>query len=29
VRETLGAFKRPGADLIRSYFARDMIREGF
>jgi porphobilinogen synthase len=29
VRETLGAFKRAGADLILSYFARDVIREGF
>ncbi len=28
VRETLGAFKRAGADLILSYFARDVIREG-
>ena len=28
-RETLGAFKRAGADLILSYFARDVIREGF
>ena len=29
VRETLGAFKRAGADAILSYFARDVIREGF
>ncbi len=29
VRETLGAFKRAGADLILSYFARDVIRGGF
>lgn len=29
VRETLGAFKRAGADLILSYFARDVIREGW
>lgn len=29
VRETLGAFKRAGADLILSYFARDIAREGF
>ena len=29
VRETLGAFKRAGADLILSYFARDISREGF
>ena len=29
VRETLGAFKRAGADLILSYFARDVIKEGF
>ncbi|MBV9539477.1 MAG: porphobilinogen synthase [Acidisphaera sp.] len=29
IRETLGAFKRAGADLILSYFARDVIREGF
>ncbi|HEX5325273.1 MAG TPA: porphobilinogen synthase [Acetobacteraceae bacterium] len=28
VRETLGAFKRAGADLILSYFAREVIREG-
>jgi porphobilinogen synthase len=27
VRETLGAFKRAGADLILSYFARDIARE--
>jgi len=29
VRETLGAMKRAGADLILSYFARDVVREGF
>ncbi len=29
VRETLGAFKRAGADLILSYFARKVIRAGF
>ena len=29
VRETLGAFKRAGADLILSYFARNVIREGW
>ncbi|HSU06288.1 MAG TPA: porphobilinogen synthase [Acetobacteraceae bacterium] len=29
VRETLGAFKRAGADLILSYFARTVIRDGF
>ena len=29
VRETLGAFKRAGADMILSYFARDVVREGF
>jgi porphobilinogen synthase len=29
VRETLGAFKRAGADLILTYFARDIAREGF
>jgi len=29
VRETLGSIKRAGADLILSYFARDVIREGF
>jgi porphobilinogen synthase len=28
VRETLGSFKRAGADLILTYFARDMAREG-
>ena len=28
VRETLGAFKRAGADLILSYFTRGLIREG-
>ena len=29
VRESLGAFKRAGADVILSYFARDMARAGF
>jgi len=29
VRETLGSFKRAGADLILTYFARDIAREGF
>jgi porphobilinogen synthase len=29
VRETLGAFKRAGADLIMTYFARDIARDGF
>jgi porphobilinogen synthase len=29
VRETLGAFKRAGADLILSYFAMDIARQGF
>jgi porphobilinogen synthase len=29
VRETLGAIKRAGANLILSYFARDIAREGF
>jgi porphobilinogen synthase len=29
VRETLGAFKRAGADLILSYFARDIARQGW
>ena len=29
VRETLGAFKRAGADLILTYFTRDLVREGF
>lgn len=29
VRETLGAFKRAGANLILTYFARDIAREGF
>ena len=29
VRESLGAFKRAGADLILTYFARDVVREGF
>ena len=28
VRETLGAFKRAGADLILSYFSRDIARQG-
>lgn len=28
VHETLGAFKRAGADLILTYFARDVIRAG-
>ena len=28
VRESLGAFKRAGADLILTYFARQVIREG-
>lgn len=28
VHETLGAFKRAGADLIISYFARDIARQG-
>ena len=28
VREALGAFKRAGADLILSYFARQVLREG-
>ncbi len=28
MRESLGAFKRAGADLILSYFARDVAREG-
>ncbi len=28
VRETLGAFKRAGADLILSYFTRQVLREG-
>ena len=28
VMESLGAFKRAGADLIISYFARDVIRQG-
>jgi porphobilinogen synthase len=28
VRETLSAFKRAGADLIITYFARDVVREG-
>lgn len=29
VRETLGSFKRAGASLILTYFARDVAREGF
>ncbi|HEY4125366.1 MAG TPA: porphobilinogen synthase [Rhizomicrobium sp.] len=29
VRETLGAMKRAGADIIITYFARDIAREGF
>jgi porphobilinogen synthase len=29
VRETLGGFKRAGADLILTYFARDIARQGF
>jgi len=29
VRETIGAMKRAGADLIITYFARDIAREGF
>ncbi|QJX09992.1 porphobilinogen synthase [Rhizobium brockwellii] len=29
VRESLGAFKRAGADLILTYFARDIANEGF
>ncbi len=29
VRETLGGMKRAGADLIITYFARDIAREGF
>jgi porphobilinogen synthase len=29
VRETLGAFKRAGADAILTYFAREVVREGF
>ena len=28
VRETLGSFKRAGADLILTYFARQVLREG-
>jgi porphobilinogen synthase len=28
-RESLMAFKRAGADLILTYFARDIAREGF
>jgi len=29
VREALGAFKRAGADLILTYFAMDIARQGF
>ena len=29
VRETLGAFKRAGADLILTYFARDIAKQGW
>jgi porphobilinogen synthase len=29
VRESLGAFKRAGADLILTYFAMDIARQGF
>ena len=29
VRETLGGIKRAGADLIMTYFARDIARQGF
>ena len=29
VRETLGAFKRAGADLILSYFTREVVQDGF
>ena len=29
VRETLGAIKRAGADLILTYFAMDIARQGF
>lgn len=29
VRETLGSIKRAGADLIITYFARDLARDGF
>ncbi|MCZ4433043.1 porphobilinogen synthase [Agrobacterium sp. SOY23] len=29
VRETLGSFKRAGADLIVTYFARDIARDGY
>jgi len=29
VRETLGGIKRAGADLILTYFAMDIAREGF
>lgn len=28
VRESIGAIKRAGADLILSYFAMDLVREG-
>ena len=28
VRESLGAFKRAGADLVISYFTRDVVRAG-
>ena len=28
VRETIGAIKRAGADLILTYFAMDLAREG-
>ena len=28
VREALGAFKRAGADLILTYFAQQVLREG-
>ena len=29
VRESLGAIKRAGADLILTYFAMDIARQGF
>ncbi|MBB5045512.1 delta-aminolevulinic acid dehydratase/porphobilinogen synthase [Rhodopseudomonas rhenobacensis] len=29
MRETLGAIKRAGADLIISYFARDIAKQGW
>jgi porphobilinogen synthase len=29
VRESLAAFKRAGADLIMTYFALDIARQGF